>query len=266
MEAIEGRRVAGERRGRPSSVDGNWRLLVLNLRFFMREPFAVFFTLAFPVLLVLAIGAAFGNLEAEGTGGYDVADVNVPAVMALVAGNLGLIGIPIAIAELRQTGMLKRYRLTPTPLRSVFGTSITAWFLMFCVAAVLAIATTAAVFGLRFGGNPLAVLVGAALAAAAMFSLGFLIGGFVESGRSAQAVGSALFFPMLFLSGASFPRQQFPQWLQDAGEALPLTHAVELLVSLWIGESLLDAWPRVLVLAAIAVAATVLCARTFKWS
>lgn len=247
------------------TYEANRRLLVLSLRFFLREPFAVFFTLAFPVLLVLAIGAAFGDLEAEGTGGFTVADVNAPAVIALVAANLGLLGIPIALSEMRQTGMLRRYRVTPIPFRSIVGTSIASWVVMFAAAAALTVLTTAVAFGVRFSGDVLATALAALLCAFAMFALGFAIGGAVRSGRTAQAVGSALFFPMLFLSGASFPRDQFPGWVQDVGEALPLTHGVDLLVSLWIGESLADQWPAIAVLVGLGVAATLLSARLFRW-
>jgi ABC-2 type transport system permease protein len=216
--------VAGKTRGRDrfprprTSWEAHRRMVVLSVRFFMREPFAVFFTLAFPVLLVLTMGAAFGDYDAFGAGGFKVSDVTVPATMALVAGNLGLMGIPIAIAEMRQTGMLRRYRITPTPLSSVFVSSIISWLFMFVVASLLSVLVTLVVFGLRFDGNLAALALGATLCATAMFALGFAIGGFVATGRAAQAVGSAVFFPMLFLSGASFPRDQFPTWLQDVGE------------------------------------------------
>ncbi|MCX7742080.1 MAG: ABC transporter permease, partial [Tepidimonas sp.] len=39
-------------------------------------------------------------------------------------------------------------------------------------------------------------------------------------------------------SGVFFPREQLPGWVQAVGQALPLTHAVELVRPLF-----LDRWP-----------------------
>lgn len=44
--------------------------------------------------------------------------------------------------------------------------------------------------------------------------------------------------PMTFVSGVFFPREQLPGWVQTVGEALPLTHAVQLVRPLF-----LDHWP-----------------------
>jgi len=45
--------------------------------------------------------------------------------------------------------------------------------------------------------------------------------------------------PMMFLSGVFFPREQLPQAVQIVSQALPLTHAVELVRPLF-----LDRWPE----------------------
>ncbi|MCS6810980.1 MAG: ABC transporter permease [Tepidimonas sp.] len=47
-----------------------------------------------------------------------------------------------------------------------------------------------------------------------------------------------LLTPMMFVSGVFFPREQLPGWVQAVGQALPLTHAVELVRPLF-----LDRWP-----------------------
>jgi hypothetical protein len=46
---------------------------------------------------------------------------------------------------------------------------------------------------------------------------------------------------------------------------LPLTHAVDLLVSLWIGEPFGEQWAALVFLTAVAVISCVVCVRTFKW-
>jgi lipooligosaccharide transport system permease protein len=44
--------------------------------------------------------------------------------------------------------------------------------------------------------------------------------------------------PMNFLSGVFFPREQMPAWLQQLAAVLPLSHAVDLIRPLFLGQ-----WP-----------------------
>ncbi|MFY7904679.1 MAG: ABC transporter permease [Burkholderiaceae bacterium] len=59
--------------------------------------------------------------------------------------------------------------------------------------------------------------------------------------------------PMMFLSGVFFPRSQLPPAVQWLSEALPLTHAVELVRPLFMDRWPDNAWLHLSVLAAYAV-------------
>ena len=61
--------------------------------------------------------------------------------------------------------------------------------------------------------------------------------------------------PMMFVSGVFFPREQLPGWVQAVGEALPLTHAVQLVRPLFLDRWPADAALHVAVLAGYALAA-----------
>lgn len=61
--------------------------------------------------------------------------------------------------------------------------------------------------------------------------------------------------PMLFFSGVFFPLDNFPGWMKDLAEALPLTHGVVISRALFTGRPAAGLWWRLLyliVLAAIA--------------
>ena len=66
---------------------------VTELKLFLREPFAVFFTLMFPILLLVVFGSAYGGYGDET--GYRFIDIYVPAIMATVIANVGIMGLPI---------------------------------------------------------------------------------------------------------------------------------------------------------------------------
>ena len=240
------------------------RLLAVQLLLFVREPYAVFFTLLFPLLLVVVLGSAFGRYEADP--GYRVSDENVPVLLATILATLGVMGLPIVLAEYRSQGVLKRYRASPVTLGRLMTALLVAQFAVFLVGGALTAGLTWLLFGLRFSGNTAGVAVIAVVAAAALFAFGVLVGGVVRSARTAQAVGFGTFFPMLFLSGAMIPRGQLPEWLRRIGDFVPLTYAVDGLRLTWIGQALTAQWPAVAVLTGMFVLAAAASFRTFRWA
>lgn len=71
------------------------------------------------------------------------------------------------------------------------------------------------------------------LSAFSFFAVGFVLAGVMPTPRTAQAVGMAIFYPMLFLSGAAMPRFIMPETVQQVAQLLPLTHVVILLEDIW---------------------------------
>jgi ABC-2 type transport system permease protein len=92
------------------------------------------------------------------------------------------------------------------------------------------------------------------------------LAGTMPSARTAQMVGLALLYPMVFLSGAAgFPRQLLPVAAQKVAAFLPLTYVVDLLNGLWVGESWSQHAGDALVLAGILVAGAFIAVRAFRY-
>jgi ABC-2 type transport system permease protein len=70
----------------------------------------------------------------------------------------------------------------------------------------------------------------------AMFSVGYLIAGVAPGALAAQVVGMAIFYPKMFLSGATIPLEVMPEGVRRIADFLPLTYVVRLLRGLWFGE------------------------------
>jgi ABC-2 type transport system permease protein len=121
------------------------------------------------------------------------------------------------------------------------------------------------VFGLRMEGSWLSILAAFVLSAFSFYSLGYLIASVVPTSRIAQAVGMVIFFPMMFLSGAGMPLQMLPEGLQKVSDFLPMSYVVRLIQGLWFGDSWLDLWVPVFVLAGMLVLGTLLSSRMFRW-
>lgn len=239
------------------------RMTFVEVKLFLREPAAVFFTLAFPVMILVLFTTIFGNEEMPGSGGASTVDVMAPAYTALVVGSISLIGLPTNLATYRERGILRRLRATPVHPSVVLVAQVLTQLLMTALGVALLLTVARLAYGLQVPAAPLSVVPAFVLASLSFFTVGFVVAGLTPTVRVAEVAGQSIFFPMLFLSGAVVPRAQFPETVELISEFLPLTHFVTLVQDLWLGEG----WnaTAVLVLAGVLVAGVIVSARTFRW-
>ncbi len=246
---------------------GLWRLTVVQWKLFVREPAAFFFTLIFPTLLLLLIGAIWGNAPDPiyDEVGFGAVDHAVPAYAGVILGTVALLSIPISTAGLRQRKVLKLFRTTPMTPLTYFAADVAVAFAAAIAGGVLVTIVGKVVFGLRFGGSLAGTIAAFALSAVAFFAVGYVIASLAPTERTAQAIGQAVFFPMLFLSGATFPTELMPAWLQRVSDVLPLTQVVEVMQGAWFGRGVGSLWPEILYLGALLVGGALLSVRLFRW-
>jgi ABC-2 type transport system permease protein len=233
-------------------------------KLFLREPTVTFFTLAFPLLLLFAFGAIFGNDPGSAPGNAGYATYALPGYVALTIGSLSLLSLPTALAIYRDQGILRRFHVTPLRPTAVLGSQAIVHLLMLLVSVVLLVGAGVLAYDVPMPGRPLLALASVLLATLSFLAVGFLLGAVLPTARAAQAVGNALFFPMLFLSGAAIPQFLFPEWLKTASAALPLTHATWLLQDAWLQGQ----WngSSSLVLVGMGLACAGLAASVFRWT
>ncbi len=239
------------------------KLTIIELKLYFREPVGLFFTLAFPLLLLLIFGSAFGNEPTPRFGGFGNVDVSVPGYIGLMIGTAGLIGLPIALATYREQGILRRFRAAPVQPLLILTAQVVVNLLLVLVGMILLIVVGSLLFNLQLPANPVAVVVAAMFAGVAFSAVSFVIAGLVSSPRVAQAVGMAILLPMLFLAGSAMPRAMLPESMQRIGDFLPLTHVVELIKGLWLGAG----WnvTSVVVLTVILALGLIVSTKTFRW-
>ena len=252
-------------RGGSVTLRGLASLLVVNLRLYVRDPIGAFFTLAFPVMLVLIFGTIFGNEPQDMFDGRGSMDITMPAYTALILGSVGLLGVAINTSSYREAGILRRFRMTPLrPLVYIAADVITNLTMTLAgMAGVLVVGWL--LYRVQFEGRAVNVFLAVILSGTAMFAVGYLIAGLAPNARTAQIIGMVVLYPMLFLSGAGMPLEVMPDSIRTISEYLPLTYVVRLLRGLWFGEP----WGSLLletgVLVGILVICTAVAARLFRW-
>ncbi|NLT73881.1 MAG: ABC transporter permease [Chloroflexi bacterium] len=237
----------------------------VEAKLFLREPFGAFFTLVFPVGLLFLFGSIYGNEPSELLGGRGTIDISVPAYTAMIIATTSLMGLGITMAAYREQGVLRRLQTTPVSPLAILVAVTAVLFGMTLVGMALLVLAGRLVYQMRFEGQLLSVLAGLMLGSLSMLSLGFMLAGVMRTARSAQIVGMVLLYPMLFLSGAGFPRELLPATIQKVSAFLPLTYVVNLLRGLWVGESWGQHTTNVVVLSVLLVAGLAISALTFRW-
>jgi ABC-2 type transport system permease protein len=237
----------------------------MEAKLFLREPVGAFFTLVFPLMMLFLFGSIYGNEPSEYFNGYGSVDISVPAYTAMIIATTGLVGLTITLSAYRENGILRRLRTTPINPLTVLAAQVIVLFVMTTLGMVLLVIAGKFVYHMRFDGNALSVLAGFVLCSLSFFALGFILAGLMPTARTAQVVGMVLLYPMLFLSGAGFPRELLPETIKKVSTFLPLTYVVTLLRGLWIGESWSQHTSEVLVLSAMLAVGVLLSVKTFRW-
>ncbi len=192
-----------------------WKMTVVETRLFLREPTGLFFTLLFPVMVLLLFSAIFGNGRVPGETGLRMIDVMAPSYTGMVIGTTALLGLPITLAGYRQQGTLRRLRATPLHPSVVLVAHVLVNLLMTAVGISLLLLTARIFYDLRLPEAPLSVVFAFLVASLSFFALGFVLAGVLPNARTAQIVGQVVFFPMFFLSGAAgIQPDMFPEALR----------------------------------------------------
>ena len=85
-----------------------------EIKLLRREPATIFFSLAFPTILVVILGSIPGFREpVDRIGGQRFIDLYVPIAITFAIAMLSLQALPTALAVYREKGILRRMAVTP---------------------------------------------------------------------------------------------------------------------------------------------------------
>ncbi len=241
------------------------KFVSVNLKLYLREPITAFFTLGFPIMLVLIFGGMYGNKPSQMFGGYGSMDVSMPGYTALILGSVGFMTVAMNTSSFREAGILRRFRATPLRPLTYILADVTANLVMTLLGMVGLVLAGWLLYRVRFEGQPVSVILAVIFSGLAMFAVGYVIASVAPTARAAQVISMVVFYPMMFISGAGIPLEIMPPTIRRIADFLPLTYVVKLLRGLWFGETWGAHLLEVAVLGGILVVCTALAARLFRW-
>jgi len=194
-------------------------------------------------------------------------DFLVPGLLGMNLMSAGMWGIGWVIVEQRSKKLLKRMIATPMARRSYLLSFLwmRLFFLVIEVPLFLGFAVLA--FGVPVRGSLAALALVATLGALAFSGLGLLVACRAKNTQTVSGLINLVMMPMFLLSGVFFSADNFPDVMQPAIRALPLTALNDGLRAVMNeGAGLAAVAPQALLLAGVGALSFGLALRFFRWS
>jgi ABC-2 type transport system permease protein len=257
-----------------------WDRTVLELKMYFREKEAVFFSFAFPIIMLAMFAMIFSDSFGEG----DAADAGVNAARfflpGMVAAGVMLTSsqsMALSVAVERDDGTLKRLRATPMPPVSYFLGKVGLVAITSLAQFLLLIAVARFAFGVQLptdAGRWVSFVWVFLLGVASGTVLGIAYSSLATSSRSVGAIVIAPALILQFISGVYFAFTDLPDWLKQVASVFPLKWIAQGMRSVffpdsWQTQEMAGTWEHgrtAIVIAAWAVAGLLICARTFRWT
>ncbi|MEV0911559.1 ABC transporter permease [Streptomyces hokutonensis] len=242
----------------------NTAVLRTELRLFRREPGALFWILAFPTLLLVILGSipGFRHHEAD-LGGLRTIDVYVPVAVLLGMIVGALQSMPQNLTGYRERGILRRMSATPVRPTALLSAQMVVYGTAALASALCALLVGRLAFDVRLPKQPGGYLLALLLAVLAALALGAVVSALSRTTKIAGAIGSAVFFPMMFCAGVWIPVNSMPDVMARIVGYTPFGAAAEALNRAAAGNW--PGWTHLGVLVAWTVLLTAGASRWFRW-
>lgn len=261
-----------------STLALGWDRTVLELKMYFREKEAVFFSFAFPILMLAMFATIFGDsFRDEETPGVNAARFFLPGMVAAGVMLTSFQSMALSVAVERDDGTLKRLRSTPMPPVAYFLGKVGLVAITSLAQLVLLLLVARVGFGVQLPTSAASWVTFAwvfLLGVATGTVLGVAYSSLASSSRSVGAIVIAPTLVLQFISGVYFAFNDLPEWLKQVASVFPLKWVAQGMRSVffpqeWQTQEMAGAWEHgrtALVLAAWLVAGLLLCARTFRWT
>jgi ABC-2 type transport system permease protein len=232
---------------------------------FLRRKDDVFWTLAYPVFMMVFFGLIYGD-QFWAEYGMRAIDYVTPGLLILGLMVTGVMTTASGFAEEREKGIYRRLSLTPLKRSTLIGGQIVHRYLVIITQTALLLLTGILAFKVKISGNYLLFSLLMTCGALCFLSMGFALTGFIRTARSATPICMTVFFVLMFLGSIFFPLAIMPGFLKVVSNALPSTHLGDALRLVIInGGGIGEVWKPMIVVGAWTVGCLVITLKFFRW-
>ncbi|WP_431027230.1 ABC transporter permease [Lysinibacillus sp. LZ02] len=223
----------------------------------VRDKITVFYSLAFPLLMMIGLGYYFDQ-------GQQQLQI-VAGITAISTIFWGMQGIAFQVHAQRNRGVYKLVKLTPMPLILFIFIMVLARTSVGVLINFIIWLTGILLFDINVTGTTFLItflLIG--IGTLCFTSIGFVISNFARNEAQISMISNFIQLPMIFMSEAFYSLDRAPGWVVFIGKVLPFEHYVKALRGLLLVEegTLLIGFGTLFVYLLFAL---LLSISTFKW-
>jgi ABC-2 type transport system permease protein len=235
----------------------------LETKLFFRGRQNVFFTLAFPVIMILIFGSVF-----SGQIWYGIPAINylLPGIIVMAVMMACMNNNAMKVVNEREKGVYRRLSLTPLKRQTLLLGDIFVRYLIALASTLLLIAIGVSLFKAHVGGNYFLFWFVLTVGSLTFVVLGFVLTTLVKNTNSMMSLGMAVLFPFMFLGACFWPLDQMPAFLHPLCEVLPSLHLNNALRMIVMQEAgFTEIWNEFPVMLGWLVGCSILAVKLFKW-
>ncbi len=234
--------------------------LLLTLRLNFRSRQAMVYGYVVPVFFLLAFGSVFRS-------GVPPLVHEMGQLLTITVLGGACFGMPTTMVNEREKGVWRRYRLLPTATAGLILSAMVARYIIVLIAALMQIALAWCFYRTPMPAHPAQLLVAFTFVCFAFLGMGLIIAMLADSVPAVQALGQAIFLPMIMIGGVGVPLSALPEWAQKVAGFLPGRYAVEALQACVQGDKHGLAGEKFALLALVVTgaAACLAGAKMFRW-
>jgi len=174
-----------------------------------------------PLVFYLVMGAVFSSIN-------PLAKQTLSATMVIFAITMGaVLGIPAPIVKMRESGVLRAYRVCGIPGWAVLLIHAFSAFLHLLAVSIIIIITAPLFFGASYPQSFPGYFLTLFILLFTSIALGLLIGVVARGQSVATMLSQLIFLPTMMLSGIMFPASMLPAALRVFGHILPATYIMQ---------------------------------------
>ncbi|MDQ6923021.1 MAG: ABC transporter permease [Pseudomonadota bacterium] len=189
----------------------------------------------------------------------------VPGLMGVILTMTMVMMTGLAITRERERGTMENLLATPATVLEVMTGKIVPYILIGLIQVTLVLTLAWLLFGVPIHGSLTVLYLAVLLFIAANLTLGLTFSSLARNQLQAMQMTFFFFLPSMLLSGFMFPFRGMPNWAQDIGEALPLTHFLRVVRGVLLkANGWAEIWPEAWPIAVFGLLVTAIGLKTFR--
>ncbi|HZK80507.1 MAG TPA: ABC transporter permease, partial [Humisphaera sp.] len=238
-------------------MNGLLQHLTLSLRLNFRSKQAIIYGYVVPIFFLFAFGSVFATKPPL------LHDMGRLLTVTILGG--ACFGMPTTMVAERERGVWRRYRLLPAATGGIILSAMVARFVIILSAAVIQIVLARLIYKTPFPQHPIDMVGAFIFVCFAFLGLGLVIAMVSDNVPAVQAMGQAIFLPLIIIGGVGVRLESLPHWAGHVAKFLPGVYAVDALQACQLGPGLIAQRFDLLSLTVIGLAAILAGAKLFRW-